>query len=67
MGCESETLKYELNNLEPPVNESTDTSEDKLNEAKVQARTKYIAIALLSISDQNRCGKLLEDLENQHT
>jgi len=42
-------------------------SEDKLNEAKVQTRVKYIAMAFLSKSDQNRFDKLLEHLENQHT
>ena len=67
IGCKPRTIKHELNNLEPPVNEITAASEDKLNKAKAQARAKYIAMAFLSTSDQNRYGQLLENLDNQHT
>jgi len=67
IGCEPGTLKHKLNNLEPPVNEIIDTSEDELNEVKVYTRAIYIDIAFLVMSDHSRYGKFLEDLESQQT
>ena len=54
--------------LIPPFNEIYNISADTLEEAKVQARVKYIDMTFLDKSNQNIYnGKLLKDLENQHT
>ena len=65
--CGPGSIEHELNNFKPLFNDISDVSSDKLEEAKVQARAKCIAVAFLSTSDQNIYGKLLEDLESQHT
>jgi len=49
-------------NFDPPFEDTADASDEELEEAKTQARSKNIAMVFLSTADQNRYGKLLEDL-----
>ena len=67
LGCEPGLIKYRLNTLDPKVNKINDTTRLKLFNARESSREKYTAMAFLLSSDSNRHGKLLEDLENQHT
>jgi len=68
LGCEPGLVKSELNALGPIVQEIDDTSRlGWLFDARENAREELVAMTFLLTSDRNRYGKLLEDLENQHT